>query len=146
MNRYCLACTGVAFAIATANATASPLVYKPINPSFGGNPLNGSFLLNEAQAQNNLTDPSSANGSLGITSPQTPLQQFNSTLEQMVLSRVASGVSNNLFSSTGQLVPGHVETSGFTIDIVNAGGGMLRITTTDKTTGATTSFEVNSQP
>jgi curli production assembly/transport component CsgF len=33
-------------------ALGSELVYKPINPSFGGNALNGSFLLGKAQTQN----------------------------------------------------------------------------------------------
>lgn len=36
---------------ASAPAFASELVYHPISPSFGGNPLNGSFLLSTAQAQ-----------------------------------------------------------------------------------------------
>ena len=31
---------------------ASELVYTPINPSFGGSPLNASMLLNKAQSQN----------------------------------------------------------------------------------------------
>lgn len=31
---------------------ATELVYTPINPSFGGNPLNGSFLLSKANSQN----------------------------------------------------------------------------------------------
>ena len=31
---------------------ASQLVYQPINPSFGGNPMNGSMLMSKAQAQN----------------------------------------------------------------------------------------------
>jgi curli production assembly/transport component CsgF len=30
---------------------ASELVYHPANPTFGGNPLNGSYLLSQAQAQ-----------------------------------------------------------------------------------------------
>ena len=32
-------------------ANASEMVYHPVNPTFGGNPLNGSFLLSTAQAQ-----------------------------------------------------------------------------------------------
>ncbi|MGA7810594.1 curli assembly protein CsgF [Bradyrhizobium sp.] len=32
-------------------ASASEMVYHPVNPTFGGNPLNGSFLLSTAQAQ-----------------------------------------------------------------------------------------------
>jgi curli production assembly/transport component CsgF len=36
---------------ASAPALASEMVYHPVNPTFGGNPLNGSFLLSTAQAQ-----------------------------------------------------------------------------------------------
>ena len=36
-----------------STAYATELVYTPINPSFGGNPLNGNFLLQKAQLQNN---------------------------------------------------------------------------------------------
>lgn len=32
------------------SATAGQLIYTPVNPSFGGNPLNGSYLLQQAQA------------------------------------------------------------------------------------------------
>src|ERR1700753_2075565 len=35
----------------SAPAFASELVYHPISPTFGGNPLNGSFLLSTAQGQ-----------------------------------------------------------------------------------------------
>jgi curli production assembly/transport component CsgF len=37
--------------IASPPALASELIYHPVNPTFGGNPLNGSFLLSQAQAQ-----------------------------------------------------------------------------------------------
>jgi curli production assembly/transport component CsgF len=30
---------------------ASEQIYRPVSPTFGGNPLNGSFLLSTAQAQ-----------------------------------------------------------------------------------------------
>ena len=36
---------------------ATELVYKPINPSFGGNPLNANMLLSKAQAQNKHRAP-----------------------------------------------------------------------------------------
>jgi curli production assembly/transport component CsgF len=35
----------------SAPALASELVYHPVNPTFGGNPLNGQPLLSQAQAQ-----------------------------------------------------------------------------------------------
>jgi curli production assembly/transport component CsgF len=36
---------------APATASASEMVYHPVTPTFGGNPLNGSALLSTAQAQ-----------------------------------------------------------------------------------------------
>jgi curli production assembly/transport component CsgF len=41
----------VLVANATATAFASEMVYHPVTPTFGGNPLNGSALLSAAQAQ-----------------------------------------------------------------------------------------------
>ncbi|WP_349961663.1 curli assembly protein CsgF [Rhizobium sp. ZPR3] len=35
----------------TMSASAGQLVYQPTNPTFGGNPLNGTFLLSTAQTQ-----------------------------------------------------------------------------------------------
>jgi curli production assembly/transport component CsgF len=45
----------------------------------------------------------------------------------------------------GGLQPGTVETGNFRITIVDSGGGVLTITTTDKVTGASTSFQVGGQ-
>jgi curli production assembly/transport component CsgF len=117
---------------------ASELVYYPVNPSFGGNPVNGSVLLNSAQAQNKHKDPDSADLN------KTPLQQFNDLLERSILSRLATAATSGVLGSSGQLVPGTVETGNFTITITDLGGGLLRVTTTDKVTGDTSTFEVGS--
>lgn len=37
-------------------ASAGELLYKPLSPSFGGNALNGNFLLQTAETQNRFTD------------------------------------------------------------------------------------------
>ena len=37
--------------VASVPAVASEIVYHPVNPTFGGNPLNGTPLLSQAQAQ-----------------------------------------------------------------------------------------------
>jgi curli production assembly/transport component CsgF len=42
---------GVGIACVATTALAGSLVYTPTNPTFGGNPLNGTFLLSTAQAQ-----------------------------------------------------------------------------------------------
>ena len=44
-------------------ASASELIYRPTNPSFGGNPLNSSHLLGTANAQNDYKDPSTGSSS-----------------------------------------------------------------------------------
>ena len=45
----------VAGIVLSAPASATEQVYRPVSPTFGGNPLNGNFLLSTAQAQGNGT-------------------------------------------------------------------------------------------
>jgi curli production assembly/transport component CsgF len=123
-------------------SNASELVYYPLNPSFGGNPLNGSVLLNSALATNKHTDPDVDDQS-PLEGQQTPLQAFQESLERAVLSRLTSAATSNLFDPvTGKLVPGTVETGSFIITISDTGNGTLAINTLDKTTGSSTTFEV----
>jgi curli production assembly/transport component CsgF len=119
-------------------AVATELVYQPVNPAFGGSPLNGAVLLNNAQAQNKTKDPDAPS-----LHPKSALQQFNDTLQRSILSQLASAATSKVIGADGLLVPGSVETGDFRISIVDTGDGMLTITTTDKTTGASTSFQVN---
>lgn len=134
--RY-LALTGLGIAAALP-AAATEMVFGFTNPSFGGNPLNGPVLLSSASATSKHTD--AANG-LGSSSQQSQLEQFNDILERSILSQLSTAASSKLISN-GQLVPGTLETGNFKIDISDLGGGMLRVTTTDKATGSSTSFEV----
>jgi curli production assembly/transport component CsgF len=131
-----LAC---ALSMQLAVAHATTLVYEPVNPNFGGNPLNGVNLLNEANAQNKYKDPSVSD--LG-TGSQSTLDQFNSQLQQAILSRVASSISSSIVGSDGTLHPGTINTGNFSIAITSVAGGNLQVTTTDKTTGASTTFVV----
>ncbi len=127
--------------LAASMTYAGELVYTPVNPAFGGNPLNGSFLLNEAQLQDTYKDPqatSAAARSLG-----TPLEQFNQSLQRTILNRIASAVTGSVVDANGNLIPGTIQTTDFIIAIVDLGGGVLQITTTDKSTGQSTSFQVS---
>jgi curli production assembly/transport component CsgF len=51
MNRTFAITVMALCALGATPALASPLVYKPINPSFGGDPLNGNWLFSQASAQ-----------------------------------------------------------------------------------------------
>ena len=136
----CLAFSTLA-SLLVCTAFAGPIVYQPINPAFGGNPLNGTFLLNEAQLQNSYKDPNatSANGA----AQKTPLQQFQDSLQRAILNRIAQAVTGGIVDAQGKLIPGTIQTADFTITIVDLGGGLLQITTTDKGTGQSTVFEVS---
>jgi curli production assembly/transport component CsgF len=120
-------------------ACASELVYVPVNPNFGGSPVNGPGLLSAASA----TNKHGQSGLGGSPLNQTPLQQFNQTLERMVLSQLASAATSRLMGQDGKLAPGTFTTENFIITVTDLGGGLLRVTTTDKATGTVTTFEVS---
>lgn len=138
--RMLCASIGAGAVLAASQAGATEMVYYPINPTFGGSPLNGSVLMNRAQAQNKHKDPESE--AARMFDEQTPLEQFNEMMERSVLNRLASLATQRFTGENGNLQPGTVETDNFTIDIVDLGGGSLRVTTTDRLLGTSTSFEV----
>jgi len=122
---------GAVLAVLSAGASATELVYAPVNPSFGGNPNNAPGLLAIAQAQNPFKAPA-----------LTGLQNFNNSLQQAILNRLSSQSLATIFGSNSTLVPGNFDTQSYSIQITDAGNGQLTIATTDKTTGATVSFTV----
>lgn len=64
---------------------AQQLVYTPVNPNFGGNPLNYSGLLASANAQNKFDDnKNSSNSSL--------LDSFSETVKRQILSQLSRGL------------------------------------------------------
>lgn len=111
-------------------AQAGPLVYQPVNPSFGGNPLNGSYLLNNAQSQNTFKDPD-----IAARVQRSDLDRFTDSLQSRLLSQLLADVGN---SNTGSLV-----TDDFSIHIVDDGSGGLNVQITDLTTGEMTAISVN---
>ena len=135
-HRFTLALT---LALAARGACATELVYVPVNPSFGGHPSNGPGLLGSASATSKHKDSSLGGSSL---TDHSALGQFNQTLERTVLSQLASAATGKLLGADGKLIPGTFSTANFTITVVDLGGGILRITTTDRATGASTTFEV----
>jgi len=120
-------------------APATELVYVPTNPVFGGSPLNASGFLNAAQVANKHKEPVAPTPA---NAKPSPLQQFADLLERSILSQLSAAATSGVMGPGGKLQPGSVETGNFRIEIVDAGGGVLTITTTDKTTGASTSFQI----
>lgn len=138
-DRYRLAALALA-CLCALPAVATEIVYRPVNPAFGGDPLNGSVLLNAANAQNNYRDPALSSSGLPFGSGST-LQQFTETLQRAILSRIASAVSGSVVDSQGNLIPGTVTIGSISVTVVDL-GSTLSITTLDTSTGQSTTFEI----
>ena len=121
-----------ALGMAIVSAGATELVYTPVNPSFGGSPLNGAWLLGSAQAQNDHKDPDALDrSSLRGTSA---LERFTSQLEGRLLSQLLTDINNG---NTGSLT-----TDDFIVNIINDSGN-LTIHITDLLTGEVSEIEVS---
>lgn len=81
-------------------AGATELIYRPVNPAFGGNPLNGPTLLNEATAQNGFKAPIAEKTP---TPTKSQLQLFKDNLERAILNKLAFGTSQNIFDANGNI-------------------------------------------
>ncbi|MFG3450837.1 MULTISPECIES: curli assembly protein CsgF [Pseudomonadaceae] len=127
MNRPQQKFTGVFLAglLLSFSATATELVYTPVNPSFGGSPLNGAWLLGNAQAQNDKKDPDAIDrSSLRGTSA---LDRFTSQLESRLLSDLLGDVKDGK--------TGSITTDDFIVSIINDDIGNLVVSITDRLTG-----------
>lgn len=140
MNIKTILMCGLVVSLNTAMATE--IIYTPVNPAFGGSPLNGNYLLSNAAAQDD-NERGGSRGSADLRTQRSDLEQFNDLLQRAILNRIASTVTGSLVDSNGNLIPGTVQTTDFSINIVDIGGGLLEITTIDLTTGQSTVFQVS---
>ncbi|WP_199609703.1 curli assembly protein CsgF [Flocculibacter collagenilyticus] len=67
---------------------SSELVYTPTNPSFGGNPINGSFLLSKAQSQNKHKAPQLE---------KTYADRFQESLERAYINKMVREITDEAF-------------------------------------------------
>jgi curli production assembly/transport component CsgF len=111
---------------------ATELVYTPINPSFGGNPLNGTWLLNNAQAQNDFDDPDLKQRTTATGT--SALERFTSQLQSRLLGQLLDNISTG---NTGSL-----STDAFIVNVVDDSGA-LTIEVTDRASGEVSEIKVN---
>ncbi len=111
-------------------AQAGELIYQPLNPSFGGDPFVGSYLLAKAQAQDTNPDPD-ARRSQPISSTQRLVQ----SLESRLISQLISDVGR------GEVGEGSFDSDEFGV-VVRDDGGQLTVQVVDKLTGDVTTINV----
>lgn len=108
-------CVIAAFLVASVSVAAAPagavdLVYTPINPSFGGSPLNSSHLLGLANAQrdatasdaNKGTGTGSGTGGTDTGGGNSDVDLFIRQLQGRLLSALASQVTEAIFGDNPQ--------------------------------------------
>ncbi|NMF47500.1 curli production assembly protein CsgF [Pseudoalteromonas arctica] len=83
MKKIALIITTLSF-----SSQATEIIYTPINPSFGGNPLNANMLLSKAQAQNKHKAPVIEKGYA---------EQFQDSLERTYLNRMVREITDMAF-------------------------------------------------
>ncbi|HUG58055.1 MAG TPA: curli assembly protein CsgF [Candidimonas sp.] len=134
----------VASCALASQAAATEMVYFPLNPSFGGSPLNGPVLLNSAIATNRHTDPDIGSDQFGIEE-KTPAQILNESIERNVISRLSIAATTQILDANGNFIPGRLETTSFVINVVVSPTNPkdLTVTTIDKVSGAETVFHVS---
>lgn len=89
----------VVAAVYAGNASASELVYQPVNPSFGGNALNSNHLLTLAETQNQHREESDTS-TAGVGRNQSEV--FVRQLQSRLLSGLAGQVSEAIFGEDAQ--------------------------------------------
>ena len=114
---------GSCLALAGTSALATELVYEPRNPNFGGNPLNGSYLISNAQSQDDNKDPDRPED---LYEQPSALDRFTDSLETRLLNQLLTDVGNG---NSGELI-----TDDFIVQIVD-NDGVLTVLITDRATG-----------
>ncbi|MBO0937490.1 curli assembly protein CsgF [Fibrella sp. HMF5335] len=111
--------------MAALSARGQALVYRPNNPAFGGNTFNYQWMLSSAQAQDKSKDPSQRTSTNGLGSRTTSsLDDFSSSLQRQLLSRITSNLLNKQFGET-TLKEGTYQFGDFQVNITNAADGVL---------------------
>lgn len=120
---------------------AGELRYIPVNPTFGGNPLNSSGLQAIASAQNDFKAPVAPK-----PEPPTPLEKFTASIQTAIESRAQSAVVSALFDKKGFTLGEPINAGNFTITITAdpKKPGELILVTTDKLAGGSTTINLTS--
>lgn len=115
------------------NTKAQQLSYKAVNPNFGGNYLNYSWLMASADAQNPFNDQDTS-----LTRNNSAVSGFSESVKRQILNQLTRGLTtgNGQNGETG-LEPGTTEIGGLVITIENTRSGTI-ITIIDTQTGETT--------
>ncbi len=121
------------FCLSGTFCNGQDLVYKPINPAFGGETFNYQWMLNSAQVQNLIEEPENESFSFNRNSS---LEDFAENLNRQLLSQISRQVATSQFGEAG-LEEGSYTVGNFQIEVNNTVEG-LSITILDTSLGEQT--------
>jgi len=105
-------------AFSQVSILAQDFVYTPINPAFGGNPYNFSWLLGQAEAQNFFQEETE-----DPFADTDPLANFQEDLNRQVLNEITRELYQNQFGEDG-LTEGFYQFGSYEIDVSAISEGM----------------------
>jgi curli production assembly/transport component CsgF len=111
--------------IMAAPVAAQDVVYRPISPTFGGNPFNSNHVLGVANANNNTRDPNAANGN-------SQADVFARQLQSRLLSALSSQIVDAIFGDNPQ-ESGTISFGGQTIEFFRSLDEVTLIIRNDET-------------
>jgi curli production assembly/transport component CsgF len=120
--------------VACCSPASADLLYKPINPAFGGDPYNSNHLQALAESQKQFKESTSS------SSTQTNSERFLAMLESRLYSSLASQVSEAIFGEDAQ-PNGTIIFDDQQITFINT-GTEVRLSVTDFTTGQVTNIVI----
>jgi|JI7StandDraft_1071085.scaffolds.fasta_scaffold00111_11 curli production assembly/transport component CsgF len=115
----------------SSHVLATELVYTPVNPSFGGSPLNGNYLLQKAQAQNDHEDP---------LQEKSFVEKFQESLERNLINSLTRKIAD------GEVKDGVYDTGEFRVEVSTEADGTIVVMITRLSTGELTVIRMPAVP
>lgn len=132
----------LAFMMSTATLQAGELVHSFVDPSFGGSPFNGAYVLGVASAQDQTKDPNAVNYSAGFSPFNSTTQSFADLIQQSLQQQLAAKIVGNLIgNSTTALTPGTYSIGSNQVTVGSNGSGGTVVTIVDPS-GKTTQIQM----
>lgn len=106
------------FWLLPATAEAQDFVYTPKNPAFGGSPINYSWLLSSANAQNLYK------GDRSFGFDRNPLGSFQRSLQRQILRELTDNILQKRFGDVDLTKNGSYSFGNFNIEVVPGPDGI----------------------
>ncbi|OCA72699.1 curli assembly protein CsgF [Chryseobacterium contaminans] len=109
------------FIVGIFQGKSQQLVYKPINPAFGGDTFNYQWLLSSANAQNPFDEK---NDYTNLLDRMNSLDSFTQSLNRQILSELSRKLFEDQFGN-GNIKPGNYLFGSLYLQITNTNQGLL---------------------